>query len=149
MHSHISSVIYASITQKEMYLVSHVLNCINWKRGLTLCRGTGTPLPQPQLQMSPALGGSGTLRVWPPRCCPLSPCPGASLCRVAWCQLPPSTCAATIKSCRIIVIIPPRWNRGEFWKNTIKVMIAAVVTELCREGSVQRGSEPWASVRHP
>lgn len=38
MHSHISSVIYAFITQKEMYLVSHVLNCINWKRGLTLCR---------------------------------------------------------------------------------------------------------------
>lgn len=37
MHSHISSVIYAFITQKEMYLVSHVLNCINWKRGLTLC----------------------------------------------------------------------------------------------------------------
>lgn len=65
MHSHISSVIYASITQKEMYLVSHVLNCINWKRGLTLCRGTGTPLPQPRLQTSPALGGSGTLRLAP------------------------------------------------------------------------------------
>lgn len=52
MPSHLSSVIDASITPKEMYLVSHLLNCINWKRGLPLCRSGGSPdvpLPLPEL----------------------------------------------------------------------------------------------------
>lgn len=58
-----------------MYLVSHVLNCINWKRGLTLCRGTGTPLPQPRLQMSPALGGLGDAACLAPEVLPAESLP--------------------------------------------------------------------------
>lgn len=85
MPSHLSSVIDASITPKEMYLVSHLLNCINWKRGLPLCPAWGEPscaLPAPRARHSLKILCSTS-----PSCSPLFP--GVNHPRWSWRLLPP------------------------------------------------------------